>query len=774
MLRSSLFATTPKGMERLLARELTTLGAASVRPGRAGVYFEGDLATAYRACLWSRLASRVLWPLTRFPAPTPEALYEGVRAIHWDEHLAPAGTLAVRFEAVDSAITHSQFGALKVKDAIVDQLRERHGERPSIDRERPDVRVHVYLHRDQASLGIDLSGEALHRRGYRQEGGPAPLKENLAAALLLSAGWPALAESGAPFADPLCGSGTLPIEAALIAFDIAPGLLRPYFGFLGWRGHDPIVWAELLEEARARQAQGMRDNAILGSDSDPMAVQMARSHVVRARLAERIRIERCALADLQVQARRPGLVVANPPYGERLGRDPNLPRLYAALGDALKRAFPDWRAAVFTANAGLAHRLRAVPERTQVLYNGTLRCRLYCFPVPSSPQAVLATSPARTALAETMAAGPVGNAAGSGMLDRRAQEPVGCAEGRSASVAIDAVPFVHRILPAIGAAAGAEMFANRLAKNMKSLARWARRAGVDCYRIYDADLPEFNLAIDLYQGAGRYVYVQEHEAPPHIDAARAAARLEAALAVIVRLCAIPAAHLFLRKRRRQRGTEQYRKLAAGGELREVRENGCRFLVNLTDYLDTGLFLDHRPTRALIGELARGRRFLNLFGYTGTATVYAALGGASSTTTVDLSRTYLDWARRNFDLNDITGPEHALVQADCLAWLEETTRTLPADERYGLIFADPPTFSNSKRMPETFDVERDHLLLIRAAARLLAPDGVIIFSTNRRHMKLDEPAIAALGLRIEDLTRSTIPPDFARNPRVHRCWRFTPL
>ncbi|MGH8565776.1 MAG: bifunctional 23S rRNA (guanine(2069)-N(7))-methyltransferase RlmK/23S rRNA (guanine(2445)-N(2))-methyltransferase RlmL [Gammaproteobacteria bacterium] len=750
-----LFATTPKGMERLLARELTTLGAASVRTGRAGVYFEGDLAMAYRACLWSRLASRVLWPLSRFPAPSPEALYEGVGAIHWDEHLAPAGTLAVRFEAVDSAITHSQFGALKVKDAIVDQLRERHGERPLIDRERPDVRVHVYLYRDQASLGIDLSGEALHRRGYREEGGPAPLKENLAAALLVAAGWPALAESGAPFADPLCGSGTLPIEAALMAFDIAPGLLRPYFGFLGWRGHDPIVWAELLEEACARRAQGPRDNAILGSDGDPMAVQRALSHVVRARLAEKIRIERCALVDLRPQAGRPGLVVANPPYGERLGRDPDLPRLYAALGDALKRGFPGWRAAIFTHNPGLAHRLRAVPERTQVLYNGALRCRLYCFPVPSAPQAAIATPPEREALAETMAADPVGNATGSGTLDRRPQKTPARAERP-------------------GAAAGAEMFANRLSKNMKSLARWARRAGVDCYRIYDADLPEFNLAIDLYQGEGRYVYVQEHEAPPHIDAARAAGRLEAALVVITRLCNIPAAHLYVRKRRRQRGVDQYRKLAAGGELHEVRENGCRFLVNLTDYLDTGLFLDHRPTRALISELARGRRFLNLFGYTGTATVYAALGGASITTTVDLSRTYLDWARRNLARNGITGPEHALVQADCLAWLEETTRTLAADERYGLIFTDPPTFSNSKRMRETFDVERDHIGLIRATARLLAPDGVMIFSTNRRHMKLDEPAIAALGLRIEDLTRATIPPDFARNPRVHRCWRFTPL
>ncbi|MGH8478275.1 MAG: bifunctional 23S rRNA (guanine(2069)-N(7))-methyltransferase RlmK/23S rRNA (guanine(2445)-N(2))-methyltransferase RlmL, partial [Gammaproteobacteria bacterium] len=741
-------------MEVLLARELTSLGAASVRPGRAGVYFEGDLATAYRACLWSRLASRVLWPLARFSAPSPETLYEGVRAIHWDEHLAPAGTLAVRFEAVDSAITHSQFGALKVKDAIVDQLRERHGQRPSIDRGRPDVRVHVYLHRDQASLGIDLSGEALHRRGYREEGGPAPLKENLAAALLLSAGWPALAESGAPFTDPLCGSGTLPIEAALMAFDVAPGLLRPYFGFLRWRGHDPIVWAELLEEARARRAQGLRDNAILGSDSDPRAVQLATSHVVRARLAEKIRIERCALVDRQPQAGRPGLVVANPPYGERLGRDPDLPRLYATLGDALKRAFPGWRAAVFTQNAGLAHRLRAVPERTHVLYNGARRCRLYCFDVASPPGA----GPLQTVIAAPSRSQALEGAMGS------PTDPVeqGAGSGPKRDTMVPQAPAWSE---RIQVATSAEMFANRLAKNMKSLARWARRAEVDCYRLYDADLPEFNLAIDLYQGEGRYVYVQEYEAPPHIDAARAAGRLEAAVAVITRLCEIPAAQVFVRQRRRQRGAEQYRKLGVGGELHEVRENGCRFLVNLTDYLDTGLFLDHRPTRALIGELARGRRFLNLFGYTGTATVYAAQGGASSSTTVDLSRTYLDWARRNLDLNGITGSEHVLVQADCLAWLEETTRTLPADERYGLIFTDPPTFSNSKRMRETFDVERDHLALIRAAARLLAPDGVMIFSTNRRHMKLEEPAIAALGLRIEDLTCATIPPDFARNPRV---------
>jgi 23S rRNA (guanine2445-N2)-methyltransferase / 23S rRNA (guanine2069-N7)-methyltransferase len=699
-------------MEALLAGELQALGATGVRAGRAGVYFEGGLSTAYRVCLWSRLASRVLWPLARFPAPTPEALYEGVQAIQWDQHLAPTGTLAVRLEAVGSTITHSQFGALKVKDAIVDQLRERHGARPSIDRETPDLRVHVYLHRDQAHLSLDLASESLHRRGYRIEGGEAPLKENLAAAILVSAGWPALADTGAAFADPLCGSGTLPIEAALMAFDIAPGSMRPYFGFLRWRGHQPLVWAELLDEARERRAAGLRDQSIFGSDSDPVAVEHARANIARAGLTGRVRIERLALSELTARAGR-GLVVANPPYGERLGRDPDLPRLYADLGDALRRAFPGWQAAVFTANADLAHRLRAQPRRGPWLYNGALRCRLYCFDVPAAPP-----------------------------------------PGPAPDEASRAVP-------------NAEMFANRLAKKLKSLARWARREGVDCYRVYDADLPEFNLAIDLYQGERRFVYVQEYEAPPHIDEARAATRLEAALRVIPTV--LPEAQLYLRRRRRQRGAEQYERLGTGGELHEVKEGGCRFLVNLSDYLDTGLFLDHRPTRALIRGLAAGRRFLNLFAYTGTATVYAALGGASATTTVDLSRTYLDWARMNLELNGITGAQHVLVQADCLAWLAEAARR---GERFDLIFADPPTFSNSKRMPATFDVERDHVALIRAAERLLSPGGQIIFSTNRRHMRLDEPALAALGLGIEDLSRATIPPDFARDPRVHRCYRLS--
>ena len=311
--------------------------------------------------------------------------------------------------------------------------------------------------------------------------------------------------------------------------------------------------------------------------------------------------------------------------------------------------------------------------------------------------------------------------------------------------------------------AGVEMFANRLRKNVRHLGKWARREGVTCYRIYDADLPEYALAIDLYEG---WAHVQEYAAPLTVDPARAENRLRDALEAIPQVLGIPAEHVVLKVRRKQKGLAQYERRATTGDVQIVHEGGLRFRVNLTDYLDTGIFLDHRPIRALIRGLAAGRRFLNLFAYTGTATVYAAAGGADTTTTVDMSSVYLDWARQNMALNGFAeGPAHRFVRADCLAWL-----ATPRPERYGLIFLDPPTFSNSKRMGErTFDVQRDHAHLIRAAAGLLARDGVLVFSNNFRHFTMNRPALA--HLTIEDISANTIPQDFQRNPRIHACWKI---
>jgi len=387
---TTFFATTAKGLENVLATELEALGAAAIEPRRAGVSFSGNgLEIAYRVCLWSRVANRVLLPLGSFPAATPEALYEGVRSIRWSDHVTPRRTLAVDFAATQSAVSHSHFGALKTKDAIVDQFRDLTGMRPSIDVARPDVRVNVYVHANHAVVSIDLSGESLHRRSYRQQGGVAPLKENLAAAILLLADWPRLARVGVPLIDPMCGSGTLPIEAALIAADIAPGRGRTYFGFLGWCGHQPAVWTRLADEARDREVRDPRKlPPIRGYDANAAAVRSTLTNAERAGVRALVHVEKRALADCEPVASRVsgdvrGLVVANPPYGERLGSSETLGELYATLGDVLRRKFTGWTGYVLTGNVGLSRRIGLRAARRHVLYNGAIECRLLVFPISS-------------------------------------------------------------------------------------------------------------------------------------------------------------------------------------------------------------------------------------------------------------------------------------------------------------------------------------------------------------------------------------------------------
>lgn len=718
------FASCPPGVADLTAAELRACGARRTREFRLGVAFEGTLESAYAACLWSRTASRILMPLATFEAPSAEALYAGVHAIDWTQHIPATGTLAVDLAGATSGITHTHFGALKTKDAIVDRIRAATGERPAVDLDRPSVRVDVRLDRERATVSLDLSGDSLHRRGYRARGVAAPLKENLAAALLLRCGWPQIAAAGGGFVDPMCGSGTLVIEAALMMLDTAPGLLRSYFGFIGWAGHDRALWRRLLEEARERQARAARAAGaapvLRGYDRDPGAVRAALENVERAQLRGRVHIERRELAQLTREDGASGLVATNPPYGERIGDQERLREVYAVLGERLRAGFEGWQAAVLTGNAPLAKEIGIQARRTHTLFNGRIECRLLRFEV--APSRYLAARPAVPGLQD--------------------------------AAALRAQP-------------GARMFANRLKKNLKILGDWARREDVDCFRVYDADMPEYAFAIDVYgDGAGfRAAYVQEYAPPSTVDPRAAAARRAEVLAVVPEVLGLEADRMYVRERRPQKGLSQYEKVGERKEFHTVREAPYRFRVNFSDYLDTGLFLDHRLTRRLVGEMARGRRFLNLFAYTGTATVYAAGGGASASTTVDMSRTYLDWAKRNMALNGFAGPEHGFVQADCLAWLAE--QRARAARRYDLMFIDPPTHSRSKRMKEDFDVQRDHVRLLTDAAALLAPGGRIVFSNNYTRFRLDRAALAQFD--VEDITARTLPRDFQRNLRIHRCF-----
>ena len=721
-----LLASCPRGLADLLARELSALEAQDVRERSTGVAFSGTLETAYRVCLWSRIANRVFLELARLEVGDAEAFYAGVRQIDWPTHLGPMATLACDFSGRHPTITHTHFGALRLKDAIVDALRAATGSRPDIELDRPSVRVHAHAHGTNITVSLDLSGESLHRRGYRGAAGEAPLKENVAAGVLMRAGWPPLAARGAEFLDPMCGSGTLVIEAALIAAERAPGLLRDYFGFLGWRGHDPTLWARVRAEAQARSRNS--DGAprtIRGQDLDPVAIERARGNAGRAGVQTLVQLEVKPLSEAvplePLSADRPALLCTNPPYGVRLEDRETARALHRELGAVLRERFQGWNAAVLTGAPELGMELGIRAHRTHVLWNGAIECRLL-----------------------RMKVGP-----------ESAREPGRLSKGSSS----------------LRATPGAQMFANRLAKNLKRLQSWAGRAGISCYRLYDADMPEYAFAIDVYRTVEPdqvWLYVQEYAAPANIELEAVRRRRGEALSTLPDVTGVPRDRIRVRTRRRTKRGEQYEKVDEQAHFHVVEEGGLKFRVNFDDYLDTGLFLDHRATRARLRDAASGKRFLNLFAYTGTATVYAAAGGAVASTSVDLSRTYLNWAQRNLALNGLAASGHGFVQADCRQWLQQQT---PGRERYDLIFLDPPTFSNSKRMEGVLDVERDHPALIDACAQLLAPAGLIVFSTNAQRFRMHESLPERYQIR--DISAGTLPRDFERNPRIHRCFEVRP-
>lgn len=724
--RFELYLTCPKGLEGLLAEEARGLGLDDVREHTSAIRGAADMETAYRLCLWSRLANRVLLVLKRFSMKNADDLYDGVHAVDWADHLAADGTLAVEFSGHGSGIDNTHFGALKVKDAIVDKLRNREGLRPSVEKIDPDVRVHLRLDRGEAILSLDLSGHSLHQRGYRLQQGAAPLKENLAAAVLIRAGWPRIAAEGGALADPMCGVGTFLVEAAMIAADIAPNLKRERWGFSAWLGHVPALWRKVHDEAQARAQAGLAKPPlwIRGYEADPRLIQPGRNNVERAGLGDWVKIYQGEVSTFEPRPdqNQKGLVISNPPYGERLGDEASLLYLYQNLGERLRQACMGWEAAVFTGAPQLGKRMGIRSHKQYAFWNGALPCKLLLFKV----------------LPDQFVTG-----------ERREAQPEGTETRQQAPVASEPARLSE----------GAQMFANRLQKNLRQLGKWARREQVDCYRLYDADMPEYALAVDLYQD---WVHVQEYAAPRSVDPDKAQARLLDALAAIPQALGISPQRVVLKRRERQSGTRQYERQATEGRFQEVSEGGVKLLVNLTDYLDTGLFLDHRPMRMRIQREAAGKRFLNLFCYTATATVHAAKGGARSTTSVDLSKTYLDWARRNLALNGFS-ERNRLEQGDVMAWLEGNR------DSYDLIFIDPPTFSNSKRMEGVFDVQRDHVQLLDLAMARLAPGGVLYFSNNFRKFQLDEHLMARYA--VEEITAQTLDPDFARNNRIHRAWRL---
>ena len=737
MQKFKLFVTGHKGFETLLFHELRALlsGFEAVLEKRyGGVEIIAGLDVIYRLCLHSRLANRVFCELARVRVEDEAQLYKAVSAIDWSQHLEAQGSLAVSATLSRSKLTHSHFVALRVKDAIVDQFRERDGTRPSVEKNQPDIQVHVNIHQDQANISLDLSGDSLHRRGYRLEHTGAPLKEHLAAALLMHAGWNDEGSETHRLVDPMCGSGTFVIEAAMMSANIAPGLGRGYFGFSNWGLHQELLWQECLQQARSAVVENP-DVEIFASDYDSAALQIAASNAARAGVEQLIQFSHQQIRDLELPAPSSGtpadisqqtLVICNPPYGQRLQAEHGLAELYGDLGAALRRLAPA-RLAIISANPDMLHRLQLNRLERKDVRNGPIDCLF-------AQYATVAAADAPGATAK--------------------------------SVAVESsVPLIDEAI--------AVPLRNRLQKNAKHLQRWARRSNVSCYRIYDADLPEFSFSLDRYQSEvdpGReWLHLQEYQAPATIDAELAAHRIEVARQVVTEVFAIPPDRLFCKTRSRQRGAGQYQKQDDRGEFFQVREGEASFLINLSDYLDSGLFLDHRITRDMVYREAQGKRVLNLFCYTATVGVLAALGGADSVVNVDLSTSYLKWARENHQINGLDDEQrYSMLRADIVALLQQPSRHgLQRD--FDLIFLDPPSFSNSTRMQQTLDIQRDHATLISHAMGLLKQDGMLIFSTNRRGFKI-APELDKL-FAIRDITHATVSEDFKRNPKLHLCWEI---
>jgi 23S rRNA (guanine2445-N2)-methyltransferase / 23S rRNA (guanine2069-N7)-methyltransferase len=696
---NSLFASTARGLEELLKTELDALGAQDLQVVQGGVHFRADDRVMYQSLLWSRLASRILLPLGEFGVWSDLDLYVGAQSIPWTEMFDSNTSFAIHFSGTNEVIRNSQFGALRIKDAIVDSFTRQNLDRPSVDREQPGIRINAWLNKDRVSIALDLSGDALHQRGYRQQTGQAPLKETLAAAIVMRSGW----QSSTPLIDPMCGSGTLLLEAALIATDRAPGLLRTHWGFNRWKNHNQAVWQEVLGEAkeRARVGTAAATARFFGYDNDSRVLESARANARRAGVFELFTFAQQDVIKLKnplAGQEITGTVLSNPPYGERLESEPALIALHSLLGRIMKQQFGGWNLSLFSASPELLSCLQLRADRQFKAKNGPLEC-----------------------------------------VQKNYQLAATSGEG-SAQIAED--------------------FANRLRKNIKKLEKWAKQSNIECYRLYDADLPEYNVAVDRY---GDWVVIQEYAPPKTVDANKARQRLFDVISATLSVLEIPANRLVMKTRERQKGKNQYQKLGEKGDFFEVQEFNARLLVNLTDYLDTGLFLDHRLARQMLGKMSAGKDFLNLFAYTGTASVHAGLGGAKTTTTVDMSRTYLEWAERNLRLNGLTGRQHRLMHADCLSWLRDS------DEQFDLIFIDPPTFSNSKRMEDDFDVQRDHMMLMQNLKRLLRRGGTIMFSNNKRGFKMDLDGLAALGLQAQEITQKTLSQDFARNRQIHNCW-----
>lgn len=761
--------TCADGLENALLIELEGFGlmGAVLRTGRVRVSL--GLAQFYHLCLYSKVASRILLPIGEYhfcqkvqtlnqireqngkkitrtlehkviDEDIPSALYEFASRYEWSDIFGVDKTFAIRLSVDKRVAVNQQFATLRIKDAIADCFNDKLGKRPSVDKS-PNVCIYAHISPELCELYLDLSGLSLHKRGYRVMNTDAPLKENLAAALLYECGWHEGKHSA--IIDPMCGSGTFITEALLMKTAYPVGIDKKVseFGFYHWQYHDEALWQTLT----SRALQAFYDNLsaleqelvsgkfnVIALDASDLAIEACQKNIKASALMpishaitpKHMMLSHAKTVLKNLQSPRP-LIITNPPYGERLGDGDVIKPLYQGLGlivaDALSHL---GRAdmAVLASHIEHADTLPLTDPKTLKCHNGALtvyfRHGAVDFDKTNHKQYDL-----------------LANFTKKDIHNPDSQE-----------------------------------FINRLHKNLSHLKKHAIKDNISNMRIYDADLPNFNVAIDVY---GDKIHVQEYAPPKHISTDVAKERFNLILSAIRQIFGINRESLFIKTRMRQSGNDQYAKNTPDDKKKKlwvVKEHGAYFYVNFSDYLDTGLFIDHRNIRQMIKQASFNKKVLNLFAYTCTASIHSALGGAMSVTSVDLSANYLNWGKQNFALNglDLSAKEgeqlkYQFIAGDVFEWLKDHT------QKYDVIFIDPPTFSNSKKFKGTFDVQRDHVALINRAMNRLTADGVLYFSNNFTKFVLDE----SLKERYEvmDITHQTIGVDFNLKKPIHQSFKI---
>ena len=738
------FATCATSLEYLLVDELKVLGAENVKEGLSLVNFDAEWPVLYDILMWSRVASRVLYPVAKFEAKDEKSLYDQVSIIDWSQHIKSNASFVIHSQSFRSELSHTQFISQRIKDAIVDHYTDMDEQRPDVEFDRPDVVLQCRIRQNQVTLSIDLAGVGLHHRGYREHGGTAPIKENLASALLIRAGWLKRCDESQKsnedektnlnLYDPMCGSGTFLIEAAMMALDIAPGTYREYLGIFGWNQFNSELWQQTVENANKRFEKNSNKERlnIMGSDINPKAISIAQSNFEMLNhydLSNNIKVHIAGIDQIsQIDTPNSGLVIVNPPYSERLGDFEQVKKLYTELGELLKEQFSGWDASVLSPDKVFGHSLGIRAKKIYKFNNGSIACELLNF-----------------------------NLEQKNYLKKRTTEN-------------SSQNYKERLSEA------ALQLNNRIEKNKKKLKSFLKKNDISCYRVYDADLPEYNAAIDVYQDR---IHIQEYRAPKSIDEKMAVRRIKDMHRVVAGIFELPLESVYIKQRRQQKGDWQYETKGrdeSGKEIEKdyfhVSESGRKFKVNLKDYLDTGLFLDHRNVRQLIANECKGRSLLNLFCYTASISVYAASAGAKNTTSVDMSNTYLDWGKDNFKLNGLSLNNNEFIRDDTLVWVKEA---VDSGLTYDVIFLDPPTFSNSKKMENHFDIQVDHDLLIAQCIQLLNNKGTLYFSNNFKQFTMEFKAenhevLSDNEITIKEITKQTTSMDFFRRP-LHRCWKI---